>query len=161
MAQVKERRAFSPILENEGFREIAAAIRRATVIAQYQAARESGYPFEVRYGLGQELLRAAAYPEDFIAALSTFLQSYNAENARIAERVAKGSLSAQARNRRAAVQTEHIKEVVRLVDMYGSDVICKMLVAYGYARDPRIQEEKAPEGTDEGDQEAQEIGDGE
>ncbi|HEU5199972.1 MAG TPA: hypothetical protein VFU32_10055 [Ktedonobacterales bacterium] len=161
MAQAKERRTFSPILENVGFREIATAIRRATVIAQYQAARESGYPFEVRYGLGQELLRAAAYPEDFIAALSTFLQSYNAENARIAERVAKGSLSPQARNRRAAVQTEHIKEVVKLVDAYGSDVICKMLVAYGYARDPRIQEEKAPEGTDEGEQDIQETGEDE
>ena len=161
MAQAKEQRTFSPILENEGFREIAAAIRRATVIAQYQAARESGYPFEVRYGLGQELLRAAAYPEDFIAALSAFLQSYNAENARIAERVAKGSLSSQGRNRRAAVQTEHIKEVIRLVDVYGSDVICKMLVAYGYARDPRIQEEKAPEGPDEGEQEVQETGEGE
>ena len=155
MAQGKEQRTFSPILENEGFREIAAAIRRATVTAQYQAARESGYPFEVRYGLGQELLRAAAYPEDFIAALSAFLQSYNAENARIAERVAKGSLSPQGRNRRAAVQTGHIKEIVKLIDDYkSSDLICKMLVAYGYARDPRIQEEKAREGTDE-DEEAQ------
>ncbi len=159
MAQGKEQRTFSPILENEGFREIAAAIRRATVTAQYQAARESGYPFEVRYGLGQELLRAAAYPEDFIAALSAFLQSYNAENARIAERLAKGSLAPLARNRRAAVQTSHIKEIVKLIDDYkSSDLICKMLVAYGYARDPRIQEEKAPEGTEEGDQEAQETG---
>lgn len=149
MTQTKEKLKLSPILQNEGFRAIAAAIRRATVIAQYQAASKSGYPFEVRYGLGQHLLRAAAYPEEFIAALSEFLQSYNAENARIAERVAKGSLSPEPRNRRASVQTEHIQAIVKLVDDYRSDsyeaseLICKMLVAYGYARDPRTPEGKA------------------
>jgi hypothetical protein len=144
MTQTKEKLKLSPILQNEGFRAIAAAIRRATVIAQYQAARESGYPFEVRYGLGQQLLRAAAYPEEFIAALSEFLQSYNAENARIAERVAKGSLANVPRNRRASVQTEHIQAIVSLVDEYSSsELICKMLVAYGYARDPHTPEDKA------------------
>jgi hypothetical protein len=143
MTQTKEKLKLSPILQNEGFRAIAAAIRRATVIAQYQAANKSGYPFEVRYGLGQQLLRAAAYPEEFIAALSEFLQSYNAENARIAERIAKGSLSPEPRNRRASVQTEHIQAIVSLVDEYGSsELICKMLVAYGYARDPHTPEDK-------------------
>ncbi len=150
MTQTKERLTLSPILENEGFQAIAAAIRQATVIAQRRAASsEQGYPFEVRYGLGQQLLRSAAYPEEFIAALSEFLQSYNAENARIAERVAKKSLPNEPRNRRAMVQTEHIKDIVRLVDEYGSsELICKMLVAYGYARDPRMPEDKtaaAPE----------------
>jgi hypothetical protein len=104
----------------------------------------------VRYGLGQQLLRSAAYPEEFIAALSEFLQSYNAENARIAERVAKKSLPNEARNRRAMVQTEHIKDIVRLVDEYGSsELICKMLVAYGYARDPRMPEDKTAAAAEE------------
>ncbi len=156
MAQAKDKEKLSPILENEGFQAIAAAIRRATVIAQFQAAREGGYPYEVRYGLGQQLLRAAAYPEEFMAALSEFLQSYNAENARIAERIAKGSLKNTGRNRRAMVQTEHIKEIVRLVDQYkSSELICKMLVAYGYARDPHTPEDKttlaAAEGETEGE----------
>lgn len=162
MAQAKEKEKLSPILENAGFQAIATAIRRATVIAQFQAARpEGGYPFEVRYGLGQQLLRAAAYPEEFIAALSEFLQSYNAENARIAERVAKGSLAPVPRNRRAMVQTEHIKEIVRLVDEYeSSELICKMLVAYGYARDPRAPGVSA-EGPGESAQEPQEAEEGE
>lgn len=144
MAQTPGKEPFTPILENEGFREIAAAIRQATVIAQYRAAREPGYPFEVRYGLGQELLRAANYPEDFLAALSDFIQSYNAENARIDERIAKGSLHS---SRRASVRTDHINEIVKLIDTYNTkignapEVICKMLVAYGYARDPRTPAE--------------------
>jgi hypothetical protein len=156
MAQAKEREKLSPILENQGFQAIAAAIRRATVIAQFQAAREGGYPYEVRYGLGQQLLRAAAYPEEFMAALSEFLQSYNAENARIAERIAKGSLKNTGRNRRAMVQTEHIKEIVRLVDTYeSSELICKMLVAYGYARDPYTPEDKTTLAAAEGEVEGE------
>ncbi len=156
MAQAKEREKLSPILANEGFQAIATAIRRATVIAQFQAARESGYPYEVRYGLGQQLLRSAAYPEEFIAALSEFLQSYNAENARIAERIAKGSLKNTGRNRRAMVQTEHIKEIVRLVDQYeSSELICKMLVAYGYARDPYTPEDKTTLAAAEGEVEGE------
>lgn len=161
-AKEKEKEKLGPILENEGFQAIAAAIRRATVIAQFQAARESGYPYEVRYGLGQQLLRSAAYPEKFIAALSEFLQSYNAENARIAERIAKGSLKNTGRNRRAMVQTEHIKEIVRLVDQYeSSELICKMLVAYGYARDPYTPEDKTTLAAAEGEVEGEAPEDGE
>ncbi len=148
MAQAQHGKALLPILQNEGFREIATAIRRATVGAQYQAARESGYPFEVRYGLGQQLLRAAAYPDDFIAALGEFLHSYNAENARIDERVAKGSLQNIARNRRARVTTSSIDAITALIDEHGSEVICKMLVAYGYARDPRMPEQTPPPAED-------------
>lgn len=135
---------FTPIIENDGFRAIAAAIRSATVRAQFSAARDRGYPYEVRYGLGQELLRAAAYPETFLAALGTFIQSYNTENARIDERIAKGSLNAP---RRPSVRTDHLDQLVRLIDEYRStsangaditDMICKLLLAYGYARDPRV-----------------------
>jgi hypothetical protein len=144
MAQTREHLKFSLILENEGFKAIAAAIRQATVIAQRRAASGEGYPFEVRYGLGQQLLRAATYPEEFIGALSEFLHAYNAENARIAERVAKRTLPNISRNRRAAIQIEHIKQIVRLIDEYeSSELICKMLVAYGYARDPYLPEDKA------------------
>ncbi len=136
---------YSTILANEGFREIAAAIRQATVRAQYRAARESGYPYEVRYGLGQDLLRAANYPDTFLAALGEFIQSYNAENARVDERIAKGSLRNDQRLRRASVRTDHIDEIVRLIDGYkDAELICKMLVAYGYARDPHTPAETEP-----------------
>jgi len=124
---------------------IAKAIRQATVLAQYHAARKQGnYVFDVRYGLGQELLRASAYPDNFIAALGAFLQSFNAENARIDERITKGALANLPQNRRASVRTTHIDAIVALVDKHGSDVVCKLLVAYGYARDPQTPRDEAP-----------------
>jgi hypothetical protein len=139
MAQSQSYVPYTPILQDEGFRAIAMAIRLSTVVAQYRAVRESGYPYEVRYGLGQDLLRAAAYPADFLARLGEFIQSYNAENARIDERIAKGSLHGAAR--RPSIRAGHLEALVALVDAYqdkgGSELICKMLVAYGYARDPR------------------------
>lgn len=141
----------SPILRDAGFQAIARAIRQATVLAQYHAAREPGYPYEVRYGLGQDLLRAAAYPGTFIAALSTFLQSFNAENARMDERITKGSL--RNAHRRQSVQVQHIERIAALIDDYSSEVVCKLLVAYGYARDPKSQPAEqggaSPEPSDE------------
>lgn len=136
MTQFTKQQPLHPITQDPGFRAIAAAIRQATVTAQYHAARGQGYPFDVRYGLGQELLRAAAYPHDFMAALSAFVQSFNAENARIDERIQKGSLRS---HRRASIRTEHLDAITQLIDEYdgNSELICKMLVAYGYARDPR------------------------
>lgn len=152
MAQVsKKDKPLQTITQNEGFRSLAGAIRRATVLAQYHAAREKGYPFEVRYGLGQELLRSAAYPKDFLAALSIFVHNYNAENARIGERITKQSLANIPRNRRASIRLEHLDDIVQLVDDHGSDLICKMLVAYGYARDSRLPGVPDAAGIDTGD----------
>ncbi len=139
MAQMSNSEKLSPILSAPGFKAIAKAIRRATVTAQFYASQrgEPSYPFEVRYGLGQELLRSAAYPQQFLGALSVFVQAYSAENARIEERIARKSLPDIDRFHRPLIGEEHLDEIVKLVDTYGSDVICKMLVAYGYARDPR------------------------
>lgn len=150
MAQANKQKPLHPITQNEGFRAIATAIRQATVTAQYHAVREPGYPFEVRYGLGQDLLRAAAYPHDFMKALGGFVQSFNAENARIDERIVKGSLHS---HRRAAVRTEHLDAIARLIDEYegDSELIGTMLVAYGYARDARTPGEPEP-GTPGGDE---------
>lgn len=145
MEQTSNKKSFLPLIENEGFQAIAAAIRRATVQAQYHAAREDHYPYEVRYGLGQELVRAAAYPEDFLEALSCFVLSYNAENARVDERIAKGSLPEQPRYRRRSVRKAHLNQIVKLLETYEAGLLCKLLVAYGYARDTATPGEQSPE----------------
>lgn len=119
---------FSEIVENEGFRAIATAIRSSTVIPQYQKARGEKPLYEIRYGLGQELKRKAAYKHEFITALSGFLQAYNQENAQKAENQAQ---------RRKNVRTGDIEDIVQLVDKFGSEVVCNLLVAFGYARDPK------------------------
>lgn len=124
-----------PILKNPGFRNIAAAIRRSTVIPQYHKARGNRGPYSVRYGLGNELLRHASYPDQFIQALSAFVHEYNRETAQINERY-HGNPPV----RRPAVTVEDIEQVVALIDAYGAPTIANMLVAFGYAREPSSAE---------------------
>ncbi|HDQ73998.1 MAG TPA: hypothetical protein ENN19_18165 [Chloroflexi bacterium] len=126
----------SPILNNDGFQNVATAIRRSTVIPQYFKARGDKGPYAIRYGLGNDLLRRAAYPEQFIQALGEFLHEYNRETAQIHERY-KGNPPV----RRATVTTDDIQQVVTLIDEYGSPTVANLLVAFGYAREPREQEQ--------------------
>lgn len=123
---------FREIVENEGFRRIAYAIRHSTVIPQYLKDKEGLY--DVRYGLGTELKRKSAYPKDFLVALSNFLHEYDRENAQKAE--TKGQ------QRRKNVRDGDLDEIVRLVDKFGSEVVGNLLVAYGYASESKDEEAK-------------------
>jgi len=114
------------IIENEGFRHIAYAIRRSTITPQYLKG-ESMY--EVRYGLGTNLKRKAAYRDEFINALTEFLQSYNQENAQKFERTKQ--------QMRENYRENDLDEIVRLVDKFGSEIVCNLLIAYGYARESK------------------------
>lgn len=127
-----------PILETPGFQNIAAAIRRSTVIPQYFKARGDKGPYDIRYGLGADLLRQAAYPDRLVQALSEFLHDYNRETAQIYERY-----NGNPPVRRATVTTGDIQQVVELVDEYGSQTVANLLVAFGYAREPREPEPEA------------------
>ena len=147
----------TPIIESEGFQNIAYAIRQSTVVAQYRK-QQNDRRYDVRYGLGQQLARKAHYPDVFIAELSDFLARYNAENAQVMEN--------RSGPYRRSVRTSDLDDIVRLVDEYGSETICNLLVAYGYARSPRepgAQEPKAEEGEsvdhDSGTDESDEQGD--
>lgn len=131
----------SPILQSQGFRNIAAAIRRSTIIPQYVGRQQSQY--DIRYGLGQELKRKAQYPEEFIKALADFMHSYNEENARVYERTKGKGI------RRKAITTDDIAEIVALVDEYGSQTVANLLIAFGYAREPKEQEVPAEESIDQ------------
>jgi hypothetical protein len=121
------------ILETEGFRNIAYAIRHSTVIPQY-LKQKGDTLYDVRYGLGMELKRKAAYPREFVAALGSFIQEYNQENVQKVE-------SKKQPQRRKNVRTNDLDDIVRLVDKFGSELICNLLVAYGYAGDPREEPE--------------------
>jgi len=119
----------SKILETPGFQNIAYAIRRATVTAQYRK-QQGDRRYDVRYGLGQQLARKAAYPNEFIAELTDFLAKYNAENAQVMEK--------RPGPYRRSIRTSDIDDIVALIDEFGdSRLICNLLVAYGYARVPR------------------------
>lgn len=135
---MKSNEPFKPILDNPGFRNIAEAIRRSTIIPQYQKDT-SNYEtnYETRYGLAQELKRKALYNHEFVAALSEFMQSYNAENARVYEKTGK--------QYRKNILTTDVEDIVRLVDQYGATMVGGLLIAYGYAREPREEEINTPE----------------
>lgn len=122
---------YSTILENDGFQNIAYAIRQSTVTAQYRS-KSGDRRYDVRYGLGLELSRKSQYKNEFIAALSDFLHKYNAENAQVME--------SRPGPYRRSIHTDDIKQIVTLIDRYGSDLICKMLIAFGYARESRPEE---------------------
>ncbi len=144
LIKMNENTKLTDITSNEGFKRIAYAIRQSTVIAQYRRTQQNDRTYEVRYGLGQELMREARYREKFIAALCQFLQQYSAETAREEEKVANriGHSLTQVDRRtyklRSNITTSDIDEIVTLVDRFqSSELICSMLVAYGYARDAR------------------------
>lgn len=122
---------YSEIMQNEGFRNIAYAIRHSTV--SLQNAKKFRKPAtDIRYGLGQQLARKAAYPADFLAKLSEFLHLYNAENAQLREKDRNPF--------RSNVRMEDVEEIVKLVDRFGSKVVCNMLVAFGYASEARSKD---------------------
>ncbi|MCS7177925.1 MAG: hypothetical protein RML46_10060 [Anaerolineae bacterium] len=125
-----------PILKNEGFQNVAYAIRHSTVIPQSRKARGQDSLYDVRYGLGAELKRKATVRDEFIVALCEFMQSYNQENVQKLENTGQ--------QLRRDLRTTDIDEIVRLVDEHGSEVVASLLVAYGYAREPREAEDSAP-----------------
>jgi len=118
-----------PIVQNEGFQNVAYAIRYSTVIPQSRKAHGQDSLYEVRYGLGAELKRKSTVRDEFIVALSNFMQSYNQENSQKLENTGQ--------QMRRDLRTTDLEEVVRLVDEYGSEVVASLLIAYGYAREPR------------------------
>ncbi|MGE5599461.1 MAG: hypothetical protein ACM3XS_08785 [Bacteroidota bacterium] len=117
---------FGPIINDPGFRAVATAIRKSTINPQMRKSMGHKPPFEIRYGLAQDWKRKARYPEQFIAELCDFVQRYNAENVRNME---------LGRETRKPVTTEELDKVMALVKEKGSETVCMLLLAYGYARD--------------------------
>ena len=125
---MNNQKELTPIIQSEGFQNIARAIRQSTVTLQYMA-RSGRPPYDIRYGLGQELRRKASYPDEFIQALGDFLHTFNAENARVAE------VSSQ--HWRKSIREDDITEIVRLIDEHGPQTVCHLLLAFGYASPSR------------------------
>ncbi|WP_052889266.1 hypothetical protein [Thermogemmatispora carboxidivorans] len=145
----------TPILQNKGFQRIASAIREATVNAQRRRFQDNNYPYEVRYGLGQELLRKIHRRDEFMQALSEFLLHYNAETAREEEKVAQKlgralrSEDYSQHHLRYPVTTSDIDEFATLFDQYPCELVASMLLSYGYARWGKAAESsQSEEGTE-------------
>lgn len=126
MAQEQQReKPLKVIVENEGFRNIAKAIRQSTVVPQFQKVT-GDTPYDVRYGLADDLRRKSRSTREFVAALSEFMQQYNKENKRVYARN-PGAV-------RADITTSDIEQFVALLDEYDTAMVANLLIAFGYAR---------------------------
>lgn len=120
----------SEIVESSlGFKNLAAAIRLSTIYAQRYKGEKNA--FEIRYGLAQEWKRRAKFNTDFVVALCDFVNSYNAENYRYYEK--QKSFSEHPRFKGKVISQQDLKEVIGLIDDHGSELICLLLLAFGYA----------------------------
>jgi hypothetical protein len=125
-------RPLGDIISTPGFQHIATAIRQSTVTQQYYKVDRDDNTYDVRYGLADELHRHARDNREFIQSLAKFLQEYSQENARVMERN-KG----KAYRKRIPISTQDIAQVTELVDEHGAATVANLLIAFGYARDPR------------------------
>lgn len=126
---------FKEIIEDEGFKSVATAIRKSTVSLQYTPKGER--KFDVQYGVAQKLQNKSKSPEDLIGFVSEFIAKYNSDTARKYElyksQQEKGknpSLSML----RTRVEEEHMIKFYQLADkVNNSKVLGAMLAAYGFA----------------------------
>ena len=131
MATQTDKKDYRPIIENPGFQAIASAIRACTVTERFYQ-RNQNRPFKVRHGLGDDLLRHAHDPERFLETLSGFLHDYARESSNV---------QANTGDTRVFVTTDHIADVVGLVNDYGSRIVAHLLVAVGYASYRKSEQE--------------------
>ncbi|MBA2677878.1 MAG: hypothetical protein H0U76_05725 [Ktedonobacteraceae bacterium] len=128
------------ICEQEGFKHVANAIRQSTITAQYRRTQLGDRRYDTRYGLGQDLKRKAHRPAEFMEALGIFLQQYSEETEREEEKLSarlQRKLTPEdrhANNLRSNISEDDLKEIASLIDQYGSELICSMLIAFGYAQ---------------------------
>lgn len=135
-----------PILDTPGFRRVATAIRQSTVEPQYRKVRGDDNPYEVRYGLADELRRRSRDNREFIQALSEFLQKYSQENGLVMER-----LKDKPYRRRIPISTDDIVQVAELVDIYNAPTVANLLLAFGYAREARTTDAGSGDGAPNGE----------
>lgn len=124
-----------PIVESNGFQSVARAIRQATVTEMFFKSRNQ-QDYEIRYGLAQEWRRKARVRDDFVAELTTFLADFEYEAARKQEQMKEKPY-----RRRSRPTQEDLQQVIELIDIHGSELICGLLLAFGFARDPRVDDD--------------------
>lgn len=114
----------SEIIQDEGFKAVAQAIRKSTVTLQYTPKDQR--KFEIRYGLAQQLQNKAKSKEDLATFIGEFIGTYNAETARNAEKNGGKPI-------RANVKGEEQIRFYNLLDKHPARLIGALLASYGFA----------------------------
>lgn len=143
MAQ-SNKKPIALILQSEGFRNIAKAIRNCTIrpLNPTNAEYKKLYG-DTRYGMAQDFKRKSPYRDELVTYLTEFLSSYNARTARVEELYGETRLKENPKLRRHKYSTQDMEEVISFIDDpdYGPDTIGRLLMAYGYAADKKTPKE--------------------
>lgn len=111
------------IIENEGFKTVAEAIRKSTVSLQYLPKKQRKY--EIRYGVAQALQIKSKTKTDLAEYIGDFVSLYNAETSRKAEK--------DGRAFRKNVREDKLSQFYELLDGHSSKLIGALLASYGFA----------------------------
>jgi hypothetical protein len=119
------------IVENAGFLNIANAIRNSTVSSfGNQKSGWKGSGFETQFGMAQEWKQKIKGGKIvFIPILSEFIQKHNWE---AVHKLKKAS---------PPVSQEDLNSVMQLIEQHGAELVGMLLLAYGYARAPKVENE--------------------
>ncbi|KEO83529.1 hypothetical protein [Tumebacillus flagellatus] len=125
----QKRLPIAEVIRNEGFRNVAAAMKQATVSEQFHKSK-GNQVFDIKYGLFQEIKRKARFPEQLVAVVSEFVSEYNFENARRSEQ-----LKDRQGRRRKNVSLDDLDKLNQLFIEHHrySETIAMLLIAYASA----------------------------
>ncbi|OEG00201.1 hypothetical protein BHF71_05805 [Vulcanibacillus modesticaldus] len=123
--------AYSEIIRNTGFQNIAKAVRNATI--NEQIAKSKGRNnYKIHYELFQQIKQNATFPDKFLGKLLEFINEYNKETARKIEQKDKDKNTIF----RPLVSTQDIDDFIKLFDKYRqqSETIAMLLIAYASSK---------------------------
>jgi hypothetical protein len=112
------------IVENPGFLSIARGIRNCTIYAVSLKNRD------IQFGLSQQWKqKIKGGTKEFIPALCEFVQNHNWE------------IEHRLKGKGHVIDKDDLDAVMNLIEKYGVELIGMLLLAYGYARAPKIEGE--------------------
>jgi len=124
LTRAYEERQVTEIIEDRGFQSVARAVRNATIYA----LTIPNLKREVRFGLAQKWKqKIKGGDEEFTVELAEFVQEYNWETAHRLKGVGH------------MVTTEELDSFMKLVEKRHAEIVGSLLLAYGFARAPRVE----------------------
>jgi hypothetical protein len=118
---------FNEIINDDGFKAVAAAIRKSTISLMYTPKAKRQY--EVRYGFARNLQNKSKTNEELVTFISDFIASFNTERARKSE---------TGRAYQKPIREDDLAKFYQLIDSVNDPkMLGAMLAAYGFALTPK------------------------
>jgi hypothetical protein len=130
----------SEIIDNDGFKAVANAIRKSTVTL---LMNKKDAEYDIRYGVAQTLQSKAKSKEDLAEYIGDFISLYNSENAMKAA-------DKKIKFRRSYVKDDELSSFYLLLDKFSSKLVGALLASYGFALTKK--ESQSDENEDEDDE---------